>query len=73
MEDKKGRITDKQLSKNVTDAVEELCGAIKVSSRKVFDSMVERSVDVLSEAFDKYKDKIIKKGAEDEKKDNVPE
>jgi hypothetical protein len=57
----KPKITDEELSKRTSDAIDEIGVAVKSAARKFFDACVERTADVFSEMFDKYSGKAKEK------------
>jgi glucose-6-phosphate-specific signal transduction histidine kinase len=75
MEKKDERLSDSELTKQACSLIDEISMTIKQSSRKMFDSLVSRTVETFSDAFDKGKEKvkqkIIEKVSTDDKKDNV--
>lgn len=71
MQDKKQKINDEEIAKKTIDALDDLGSTLKKSSRKIFDALVERTVDTISDVFDKKikntKEKL-KKGLKNEEK-----
>ena len=71
MEDKtKNKITDEELSRRTSDAIDEVATSVKSAAKKMFDAFVERTADVFCEVFDIYtkKAKHKIKGEKNEEK-----
>ncbi len=70
MTEDKTNTNEEKIKESTLNAIDELAINIKQSSRKFFDSCVERTAEVFSEVFDnclnKTKEKINKKGETDD-------
>ena len=68
----KKRITDEELSKKTSDAIDNLSTVIKKISKDLFSALVEKSKDVWEDVFDKCVEKAkekVNKKENDESKD----
>jgi len=54
-------MTEEKLQQKVTEALDELGDSAKKTTRKIFNGMVERTVEVFSEMLDKQKIILKKK------------
>jgi len=61
MTEENEKMTEEKLQQKVTEALDELGDSAKKTSRKIFNGMVERTVEVFSEMLDKQKIILKKK------------